>query len=375
MDKNELSIESRTVIKSSRFQIVEPLDIEWKELGTKLNDLSYHTTIMANRAIQLYWEYNNMRLSYKKEHGKYPDDKELYGQSFRNHVYHILRELCPSMAASNTSQTVQFVVKRWKNDLKEIMKLKKSIPSFKIGTPIQVAASNYKINILHSEKDGEKDKYVVEATLNSKDVENNRVKFIIYPGDYRKKAILENLINQTYKQSTLVILKKKSKWFVQISHSHIVETPTELDPGRVMNITFCPNNKNLIQWDFSFNKKVKLIPIGEALAAEKKIFALTERKKDIQRSAGQHGHGRKRKLLATKSISGKEANIRDTLNHKYSRRIIDVAKANHCGYINIKANNKIHTLANWPWANLVAKINYKAHESGIYIASSFDKGP
>ena len=136
------------ITKATRFQIIKPLDADWDEFGKILRDLSYYTTKMCNAAIQLYWEHHNKRLQYKSEHGKYPSDKELHGMSFRNMVYHQLRELYPLMASSNTSQTNQFAMNRWKNDIKAVMQLQKSVPSFRLGTPIQVANSNYHLDVV-----------------------------------------------------------------------------------------------------------------------------------------------------------------------------------------------------------------------------------
>lgn len=157
-----------TVTKATRFQIIKPLDISWDEFGNVLRDLSYHTTKMCNAAIQLYWEHHNKRLKYKQERGVYPKDAELYGMSFRNYVYHRLRELYPLMASSNVSQTNQFVQNRWRSDVKEIMQLRKSIPSFRLGTPIQVANSNYRLYVV----EGEKPEFRADVTLCKKILEH-----------------------------------------------------------------------------------------------------------------------------------------------------------------------------------------------------------
>ena len=179
------------VTKATRFQIIKPLDASWEEFGQVLRDLSYHTTRMCNAAIQLYWGYHNYRLAHKNVTGKFPDavmDKEKYGCSFRNYVYRHLRELYPDMASSNTSQTNQFALNRWKNDVKEIMRLQKSIPSFRLGAPIQVANQNYSLAV--EEQEGGGAEYLAGITLLSRDSgKQTRYRILLDGGDKSKKTI------------------------------------------------------------------------------------------------------------------------------------------------------------------------------------------
>jgi len=362
--------EAKAITKATRFQIVKPVDSTWDELGKVLRDLSYHTTLMANKAIQLYWENHNLRLAHKAEHGKYPKDGDIYGQSFRNHVYHELRKMYPEMASSNVSQTNQFVKNRWQNDIRDIMRLKKSIPSFRLGAPVQVANQNYTLSASASEKEGSRTDYFVTVTLLSQEAAGQgRFKIIINPGDFRKKAILNHLIGGSYKKGVMQIVQKKKKWFCLISYTHEVVQPKNLDEEREMTITFYPDEDSALNWGFSFSPRQGSIPASEIVAAEKKISGLVSRRKDIQRSAGQRGHGRKRKLKAIETLAGAPANIRDTLNHKYSRRIVDIATGNRCGVINILKGGEP---VSWTWADLEEKIRYKAEEVGIVILSDSD---
>ena len=223
-----------TINKATRFQIIKPLEMSWDEFGQILRDLSYHTTKMCNRAVQLYWEHHNMRLRHKAETGKYPgkeEEQRAYGCSFRNHVYHQLRELYPLMASSNTSQTNQFAMNRWKTDVPEIMRLQKSIPSFRLGTPIQVANQNYRLTVV----EGEKPEYRAELTLLSKEAEQGRFLLLLDGGDGSKKAIFRRIVDGTYKQGAMQIIRndRKNKWFCIVSYSFESEKVT-IDDTRAM---------------------------------------------------------------------------------------------------------------------------------------------
>lgn len=357
------------ITKATRFQIIKPLDASWEEFGQVLRDLSYHTTRMCNAAIQLYWGYHNYRLAHKNVTGKFPDavmDKEKYGCSFRNYVYRHLRELYPDMASSNTSQTNQFALNRWKNDVKEIMRLQKSIPSFRLGAPIQVANQNYSLAV--EEQEGGGAEYLAGITLLSRDSgKQTRYRILLDGGDKSKKTIFRRIVDGEYKQGAMQIVynKRKKKWFCVVSFTFTPEKESrELDENRAMGVLF-GTGEYAVFATYSFGRKRYTLPIGEVLAAEKKIHAITERRKEIQRHAGIRGHGRDRKLKGTEALAGRAANIRDTINHKYSRRVVDAAVANRCGVIRIR---KPDTAVNsWPWADLVEKIRYKAEEKGIAV--------
>lgn len=353
------------ITKATRFQIIKPLDASWEVYGKVLNDLSYQTTRMCNAAVQMYWEYHNTRLQYKQEHGKYPQDKDLFSMSFRNLVYHRLREIYPLMASSNASQTNQFALNRWKNDVKEIMRLQKSIPSFRLGTPIQVANSNYRLYVT----EGDRPEFRVDVTLLGKEAEKGRFSLLLDGGDTPKKAIFRRVVEGTYKQGVMQIVKnqKKKKWFCMISYTFIPEAADGLNENRAMGVNFAAGD-TAVCWAFSFSPKRGSIPMGEIEAAQKKIAAITTRRKEMQRTAGTTSHGRQRRMKATAASSGKTSHIRDAINHKYSRKIVQIAVANKCGVIRLADPAGVKN--SWPWADLVEKIKYKAEEQCITVQTA-----
>lgn len=361
--------EEKTITKATKFQIIKPLDSDWKTFGKVLNDLSYQTTRMSNRAIQLYWEYTNMRLAHKAAHGKYPIDKEIYGQSFRNQVYHELRGIYPDMASANTSQVVQFAMNRWKTDTKDILRLQKSIPSFRLGTPIQIANQNYSLSVAKSDRT----EYRAMITLLSREAsEQGRFTVLLDPGDSPKKTILQRIIDNSYKQGMMQIVRndKKKKWFCVISYTFTPEADKGIDGKRAMGVNFACGGSS-VYWAFSFSPKRGEIPKGEIEAAQKKIETITTKRRELQRTTGQTGHGRNRKLGAAKSVSSKTPNIRDAINHKYSRKIVDMAVGNRCGVIyipNLMSGISLNEpFQNWPWGALIEKLKYKAEEKGITV--------
>jgi len=356
------------ITKATRYQLIKPLDVSWEDFGQILRDLSYHTTKMCNAAVQLYWEYHNQRLAYKQEHGKYPEDKVMYGMSFRNVVYHRLRGIYPLMASSNTSQTNQFALNRWKNDVPDVMRLQKSIPSFRLGAPIQVANANYRLYVA----EGEKPEFRADVTLLGKDAAQGRFSLLLDGGDAPKKAIFRHIVDGTYKQGVMQIVRhpRKKKWFCIISFTFTSEEKS-LDESRAMGVNF--GSGEALCWAFNFGPKRGTIPAAEIEAAEAKIAAITARRRGMLRTAEARGHGRTRRLKPTESLQGQAANIRDAINHKYSRKIVSVAVGNRCGIIRLADTSGLEldgAFKHWPWAGLAEKIRYKAEEAGIVVETA-----
>jgi transposase len=267
------------------------------------------------------------------------------------------------MASSNTSQANQFAMNRWKNDIKEIMRLQKSVPSFRLGAPIQVANQNYTLSVIE-QKGGGAD-YAADITLLSRDTgKQMRYRILLDGGDKTKKVLFRRIADGEYKQGAMQIVynKRKKKWFCIVSFTFTPEKEVrELDESRAMGVLL-GTGEYAVYAAYSFGRKRYTLPIGEVAAAEKKIHAITERRKEIQRHAGRRGHGRGRKLQGTEGLTGRPTSIRDAINHKYSRRIVDVAAANRCRVIRIANDGD-----GWTWPDLVEKIKYKAEEKGIDV--------
>jgi len=77
-----------------------------------------------------------------------------------------------------------------------------------------------------------------------------------------------------------------------------------------------------------------------------------------------------RRLKATEAARGKATNIRDAINHKYSKRIVQIAEGNRCGVLKLADMSGVKTegcFKTWPWGDLIEKIRYKAEERGIRV--------
>jgi IS605 OrfB family transposase len=87
---------------------------------------------------------------------------------------------------------------------------------------------------------------------------------------------------------------------------------------------------------------------------------------------GRIGHGRKKRVQPVDNIGNAIARFRDTVNHKYSRAVVDFAVKMNCGVIQMEnltsiTENANRFLKNWTYYDLQTKIKNKAQEAGIKV--------
>lgn len=84
---------------------------------------------------------------------------------------------------------------------------------------------------------------------------------------------------------------------------------------------------------------------------------------------GRIGHGVKRRLKPVEVLREKEKNFRNLTNHRYARRLVEIAVKNQCGTIQMEDLTSISKdnvfLKDWPYYDLQTKIAEKASEYGI----------
>jgi transposase len=148
---------------------------------------------------------------------------------------------------------------RWKNDLPDILKLQKSVPSFKLNNaPIQVANQNYRLSLV----EGEKPEYRIAVTLLGKEAEQGRFHIVVDCGDGSKKAIFRRILSGEYKQGVMQIVRnqRKKKWFCIVSYSFEPDKVEGLDQNRVMGVNFGAGQA--VTWAFNHGHKRGNIPVS-----------------------------------------------------------------------------------------------------------------
>lgn len=352
--------------KAIKLKIRKPVDSSWEEVGKILRDLRYNSTKVLNYTIQKSFEWMNFRFQYKEEHGEYPKEKEIFGCSQRNSIYRECREKFNMFNSSNLSQTIGMAVSRWNSDKKDVLSLKKSIPSYKLNSPIFVANQKFSLGNTNNF-------FTTKVGLLSRDYnDRTQYQFELFCRDDSTKTILERLVSGEYKKGygQFVWDERKKSWFFIISYSFEKEE-TKLDKDRILGIDLGIAYPIYMALNDSLHRyKVK----GGEIEQFRKS---TERRKNDLFDQGKYcgegrrGKGIKKRIDPIDFAKKRVANFRDTTNHKYSRFAVEIALKHGCGIIQMEKLEGISEentfLKNWSYYDLQQKIEYKAKEHGIEV--------
>lgn len=357
--------------KVMRYQLIKPLDCDWSVLGKVLRDTQYDTRQVLNKTIQLCWEWQCFSSDYQKEHDSFPVPRDVLGYSLiSGHVYNRLKTEYIRLNTANLTTTINRAVKRWKTDRADVLKGAKSIASYKSDAPLDL--HNNAIAIKKDAVD-----YILVASLVSNSYKNDlgrsscQFAILLDAGDKSSREILDRCISGNYKISASQLLYRNKKWFLNLAYSFRSDEDNNLDENKILGVDMgIVYPAYLAVYESPVRAK---IDGGEIEAFRKQI---ERRKNELQRQGkycgrGRIGHGIKTRVKPIDFARERISNFRDTVNHKYSRYIVDFAVKNGCGMIQMEDLSGISGtdkfLKNWTYYDLQTKIKYKAQEKGIKV--------
>lgn len=350
-------------------------DIDHKDIYKALWDLQKEVRTIKNKAVQLCWEWQGFSSDYKKEHGEYPP-KELIGckgglQSF---LYDRLKHENTGNTA-NLSTLLQTVLKQFKNGTADFLKGTKSVLEYKSNQPIELHSGAIKLM-----KDDEQNEYFVMLSMFSKDgaVEHGMPMRLNFKGVVKDKStrdILDRCIGGTYKVSCSKLLydKKKKMFCLNLSYGFEKEAVKELDSEKILGIDLGVVKPFMASVNGDMHRI--FAEGGEIETFRKRIEArrISMLKQGKMCGDGRIGHGRATRIKPTEVLADKIQNFRNTMNHKYSRAIVEYAVKCGCGVIQmedltgITQGEQPKFLKNWSYYDLQSKIENKAAEYGIKV--------
>lgn len=394
MSKNDVNIKQKgtAMTKTLKLQLYYKDDevLDFKKAQETLWQLQRETRAAANRAIQMLWEHNGFESDWKKNVGKYPtkeESKNILGKSLQAVIYNRIKQDAPNLNTSNLSSTLQAVIGKFNSSKKDIMRGSISIPSFKSDLPIDLHKNSI---VLDCDKDenGAVEWYVrlsLFSNVMKKELglKNGSLKF---KAVIRKKtagsyySILERCYDGDYHISGSKLKYDGGKWYLLLcfSFERDIDVPTP-DKNRVMGVHIAEHNA--VSCVFPDSERKYIIEGGEVEAFAAQI---ERRRRSIGKATKKHsklcgdgrvGHGYHAKMQPLEKIGSKIANFRNTVNHRYSRQIVDWAVQNNCGTIQIEdltgyaseELEKYKLLKNWSYFDLMTKIESKAQEYGIDV--------
>lgn len=347
-----------------------------KDVYTTLWQLQNNTRTLKNKAIQLLWEWYNFSQDYAKSNNNYPEPKEVLGFSTSGFLYDRLKSESV-LATGNLSGTLQLVEKQFKTSIKDYLSGRKSIICYKDNQPIDVTKRN--IKLFYEDR-----KFYVDLVLMSKQSSqelndgNNHIKFRLMIKDRSTRSIIERCYDGVYTISSSKVNydRKKKMWYLNLSYGFSSQDTVELDKNKILGVYLTKDTPFM----------ASLYGDADRLTANKNEIehyrnAIESRRRSLLKQSvvcgeGRIGHGYKKRTEPIQKISHKVSNARDTLNHKYSRAIVDYAVRKGCATIRMEkltgVAEKDTYLKNWSYFDLQSKLEYKAKEKGIAVVYAED---
>lgn len=362
------------------------LNMDMKEIKQIIRDFNYDSCRAANKAMRMWLFHTQDMMEMKlidKDFNIAKYEKEKYGKSYRNVIEGEMKLLMPLANTSNVGTLHQQLVQNdWGRIKKDVLNYKGQISRYKLDTPYFIKNDNYKlrnhngyfVDIAFFNKEGLK-KYGYKV--------GHKFEFQIDKIDNNKKVTINKIINGEYKQgSAQISISKKNKIELIISFGFEKDIENKLNKNKILGVDLgIVNTATMIAYDSDLDKydyfswKTNVIDGSELIKFRQKYYNLRRQMSIASKCVGDGriGHGYKTKMKPVDKVRDKVANFADTINHKYSKYIVDFAVKNECGTIQMEdltgstANTNEKFLKDWSYYDLQNKIMYKAKEQGIEV--------
>ena len=342
---------------------------DFQNMQKELWTLQRQTREILNRTIQIayHWDYTD-REHFKKT-GQHLDVKTETGfKNIPGYCYHCLISEVSNFSSKNVISTIQEAWHKYSKSRTDVLRGETSIPSFRKDQPLILDPNCLKISKTDTNP-------VVQVTLFSntykKAADYSNVRFSFRLNDTTQRAIIERVLSGEYTIGRSKIIYKRPKWFLYLTYNFSPEQHG-LDPDKILGVDL---GESIALYASSLGDYGSLrIEGGEVTAFAKQLEA---RKRSLQKQAahcgeGRVGHGTRARVSDVYKAEDKIANFRNTVNHRYSKKLIEYAIQHQYGTIQMEDLSGIKQdtgfpkfLQHWTYYDLQQKIEAKAKENGI----------
>lgn len=359
---------SRKIVKVMRYQLKYIGDSpDFYSMQKELWQIQKDVREIKNRTIQMCvdWDFRNMENH--RITGEWLDVFSETGyKRYDGYVYDRLKRDYDKIVSYTFLAAVEIAWKKYKSAKSDVLKGAISIPSYRSNQPIPINKKQIKVT----------DSLVSISIFSQKKCKESgyqKLKFEPMLKDGTQRAIWKKVVVGDYQIGESQIVYEKSKWFLLLTYM-FQKPESMLDKNKILGVDM---GVAYAMYASVFGDRQALkIDGGEITAFANKVEA---RVRSMQRQTavcgeGRKGHGTKSKCSAIFDGKKKIANFRNTINHRYSRALVDYAVKNGCGTIQMEnltgikddvENSKF--LKHWTYYDLQQKIKSKANEVGIEV--------
>lgn len=332
-----------------------------KEYYTQLRNWSMTSRNYANDIMGILQTARILDKAIREADEKNVDGlKEYVNSSERNLGYKLYAKKYKEVLPSTFRTCINsYVHSNFRNTIVEVLRGDRAINSYKKDFPL-LFMKNSVMNMRNVGSDICFEFYKMPFKFNfGRDRSNNR-------------DIVEKIITGQYKMCDSSLKFEDNKLFMYV----VVNMPVKinkLDSEKVMGVDLgikypayvsINNDKNFRQ---SIGNSEQFLNVRLSLQKQRRSL-----QSNLKYTSG--GRGRSKKLSKLDDLKDKERNFAKTMNHTYSKEIVDLAVKNDCGVINIedlsgfgKNDKNAFVLRNWSYYELQSFIKYKADKAGIKV--------
>jgi IS605 OrfB family transposase len=343
---------------------------------------------ILNKTIQycVQWDFKD-RLHYE-ETGEHLDIVAETGKKrLDGHIYSILKDKYTACNTGILNATIKKAFDKYKGCKKDVVMGTMSIPSYKSDQPICLFSQSMKKQPPYFEG-GE---WLVRLSMFSNPFKKeNGLKtnplFRIKVGDKSQRTILERIESGEYSIGASQLVYRKKKWFLYLTYT-FESRETALDLEKILGVdlgvayVLYASTKGVYGGFSIQGREAHVRPDGRKVKTNVLEYAeqLEQQTWDRQKQArycgeGRIGHGTRKRLEPVYQAGKRLANHRDTLNHRWSKALVEYALKTGCGTIQMEDLTGIKEdtgfpkmLRHWTYYDLQQKIEYKAEEKGIKV--------
>ena len=295
--------------------------------------LQKQTREILNKTIQILynWDYNSKE-QFRKT-GIYPNVLENTGyKSLDGYIYDCLKPYYTDIKPDCMNAAIQKAYKKYKSSELDILKGTMSLPSYKNDQPILIPKKHVKIFIQNSTHIVTL-KIFSESFIKSQGI--SHLTFSIKPRDNTQKSILANILNGEYSFGECQLVYENKKWFLILTYKFQAKKHS-LDENKILGVDL--GEKYAIYASSVCSKDTFKIEGGVITDYARK---LENRKRSLQEQAkycgdGRIGHGIKTRVADVYTQGNRIANYRDTINHRFSKALIEYALKGGYGTIQME---------------------------------------
>jgi|SRR5690625_1795904 len=358
-----------------RIPIIKPVSTDWKTFGKISGDLIYNAIRIMNVAIRMHYVNIQEKYDYERDNGRISSRDwcmERYGvATFTTVINRTIKEQEESelIPGDLVERIARQAIDIFNTNSREVLANNASLPNFRRDQPIPVRArslgltEDYTIFLPFMTRELAKEYGFKGRRMQSFEVQLGT--------KGNAKTILDRILNGTYIACDSKVQRTMDgKWFLLLTYKQ-PRKERKIDADKIMGIDLGIVNAATIA--IAGERKIYEIKGGEITNFRRRIEG---RRKSIQNqlpvsSHNRRGHGRKTLLKPLETLSRKVENFKDTVNHRYSRYIVDLAVKYGVGTIQIEdltgISKRDSFLATWSYFDLQTKIEYKAKMEGIEV--------